>query len=259
MQRSLVCDVKPVSPPMPWSPSSTEAFLACPMAWYLKRQGVIGRVMDTTAMDQGTVFHAAMAAHWNRDRDHKIPLGIVGAFQTVLEQEDLLELGLIGAEVNLGGPPEEAVRHGRYNGTCDLVTENETGLTVTDYKTKAKMDARFADRELRQTQRSWQLRQYAWFVQEKYQKPVTQIRKLLVAFTPVLKVWLATYPVTQETLTTWWDQANQVWAAMDLLETQDQRWIWQNPDACERYGWDWRCQFYEICWDGAPMEYKENV
>ena len=249
--------------PRPWSPSSTEVFLACPMAWYLKRQGVQGRPMDTTAMDQGTEFHTHMAAYWWCRGDLRKYLLVApwhNILKTVIDQEGdaLRENGFVGAEVVLGGPPEEAARHGRYPGTCDLVTENETGLTVTDYKTKAKMDPRFADRELRQTQRSWQLRQYAWFVQEKYGRPVTQIRKLLVAFTPVLKVWLATYPVTPAMLNDWAIQAHEVWNQMDRMIATEV-FPWQNPDACERYGWDWRCQFYEICWDGAPMEFKETV
>ena len=253
---------------MPWSPSSTEAFLACPMAWYLKRQGVVGRPMDTTAMDQGTEFHAAMARWWTYlnapgfeevgPYSENLYVDVAARFVVKQECKNLLEQGIVGVEVVLGGPPEEAARHGRYPGTCDLVTENATGLTVTDYKTHRRMEARFADRELRQTQRSWQLRQYAWFVQEKYQRPVTQIRKLLVAFTPVLKVWLATYPVTRGGLIEWHHQAQMVWSMMDQI-LMDHEAPWQNPDACERYGWDWRCQFYEICWDGAPMEYKETV
>ena len=251
---------------MPWSPSSTEAFLACPMAWYLKRQGVQGRPMDTTAMDQGTAFHAAMAHVWNGgilDLVWETPI-VEAVGRTMLQVgEELQGYGVVGTEINLGGPPEEALKHGRYPGTCDLITKNATGLTVTDYKTKAKMDARFADRELRQTQRSWQLRQYAWFVQKKYQRPVTRIRKLLVAFAPVLKVWLATYPVTQASLRVWFDQALTIWENMDRVDrTIDSDYNlspWQNPDACERYGWDWRCAFYEICWDGQPIEYKESA
>ena len=227
------------------------------MAWYLARQGAVGRVMDTTAMDQGTAFHAAM--HDCLLRYGYLPETTIGKAVALSMEEDIREDGYIASEVVLGGSPEEAARHGRYPGTCDLVTENATGLTVTDYKTKAKMDSRFADRELRQTQRSWQLRQYAWFVQEKYQRPVTQIRKLLVAFTPVLKVWLATYPVTKPALVQWHQQANQVWELMDDVEDMGPTRVWQNPETCERYGFDWRCQFYEICWDGAPMTYKETT
>lgn len=245
---------------MAWSPSSTEEFLQCPMRWYLKRQGAVGRAMDTSAMDQGTDFHAAMAMTWQFGAPGGWPSPIEKAIALTFAQEGeaLRERMIIALEQSLGGPEEERLRHGRYNGTCDLVTENATGLTVTDYKTKAKMDARFADGELRQTQRSWQLRQYAWFVQEKYSRPVTKIRKLLVAFTPVLKVWLVDYPVTQESLVQWYRQAEDVWYMMDMMAENDPELDyvpWQNPDACERYGWQYRCQFYGKCWEGEELAF----
>lgn len=251
---------------MAWSPSSTEKFLSCPMRWWLDRQGAIGRVRDESAMEQGTEFHNAMAALWEEDGNFYWPNRVIEqAVERVIEQElvTLREQGVVCVECVLGGTEDERLCHGRYPGTCDLVTENEhvsengtRGLTVTDYKTKMTLQPAYVDAELRQTQRSWQFKQYAWFVQEKYQRPVTHVRKLLVAFKPSLKVWLVSYPVTQEELNTWWLQANQVWAAMDLLETQEKQWIWQNSDACERYGWQHRCDHYEQCWDGAPIEYK---
>ena len=249
---------------MPWSPSSTEAFLACPMAWYLKRQGVQGRPMDTTAMDQGTEFHAAMARWWTYlnapgfeevgPYSENLYVDVAARFVVKQECKNLLEQGIVGVEVVLGGPPEEAARHGRYPGTCDLVTENATGLTVTDYKTKAKMDAMYADRELRETERSWQLFQYSWFVQEKFQRPVTKKRKLLVTFKPALKVWLIDYPVTQQELSKWYRGAQRIWGLMDEIESLDSyESVWQNGNSCERFGWDWRCEYHEICWSGAPI------
>jgi hypothetical protein len=164
----------------------------------------------------------------------------------------------LDTELNLGGTAEEAARHGRYPGTADLVTEDADGLCVTDYKTHWKMDAKYADGELRQTARSWQLRQYAWFVQQRYDRPVTRVRKLLVAFTPALKVWLYTHPLTQQELSAWHIQAQAIWKQMDAMEkplTQYQQ-AWQNAGECERYGWAWRCGHYEHCWDGAPITYE---
>jgi hypothetical protein len=158
--------------------------------------------------------------------------------------------GVLATEVVLGGPVEEAARHGRYPGTADLVTIEGTGLCVTDYKTHWKMEAQYADRELRQTARSWQLRQYAWFVQERYGQPVTKVRKLLVAFTPALKVWSYTSEVTQQALSEWYEQADQVWALMDIAPR------WRNPLSCEQFGWAWRCGYYEHCWDGADLTYE---
>ncbi len=140
-------------------------------------------------------------------------------------------------------------RHG-HPGICDLITINETGLTVTDYKTKLRMEAQYADRELRETQRSWQLLQYAWFVELKYGVPVTQIRKLLVTFGPTLKVWLVSYPLTSSQLSSWYRQAVRVWESMDTMEHDDLERAWQNEQSCERYGWIYRCGFYHRCWEG---------
>ena len=218
------------------------------MAWYLKRQGVQGRPMDTTAMDAGTAFHAMMAEYWGHRQLPPAIDDVTRGVRLALDQEDLQERGIVGTEVMLGGSPEEAERHGRYPGTCDLVTENGTGLTVTDYKSHRRMEPRFADRELRETERSWQLNQYAYFIQKKFSRPVTKKRKLLVAFAPVLKVWLIDYPVTQPMLTAWYRRAEQVWALMDRMETAAVEDVWQDPQACEKYGWEWRCQYHELCW-----------
>ena len=239
-----------------WSPSSTETFLSCPRKWWLNRQGVVGRAQDESAREQGSAFHAAMAAYWNETTFVNESGLVTKAVERALQQERdaLRERGVVGVEVNLKGDDAEAARHSRYPGICDLITDNGGGLTVTDYKTKNKMDAKYADGELRQTQRSWQLKQYAYFVQQKYGRPVTHVRKLLVAFAPALKVWLVSYAVTQQELSGWYSQARTVWEQMDRIEFYDDgRKVWQNAGECERYGWMWRCPYYETCWDGAPM------
>ena len=235
------------------------------MKWWLDRQGAIGRVRDETAMEQGTAYHAAMARYWTDDgptlwfSDQLIARAVE---RTIVQEGDALrEQGIVCVECVLGGTTEEIAKHGRYPGTADLVTDNGVGLTVTDYKTKATLQPAYVDAELRQTQRSWQFKQYAWFVQQKYGREVTQVRKLLVAFKPTLRVWLATYPVTQQELSKWYRQALRVWEQMDQMENEhldDCGGAWQNADACERYGWQYRCDFYGICWEGAPLAYKET-
>lgn len=235
-----------------WSPSSTETWLACPLKWWLARQGVEGRATDTSAQEQGTQFHEVIAGYWATGQHVDIANPAVNraVFRVIAQEgEALREQGIVGIEVNLDGNDEEAARHGRYPGTCDLITDNGVGLTVTDYKTKMKMDAKYADGEIRQTQRSWQLKQYAYFAQLKYGRPVTQVRKLLVAFTPALKVWLATYVVTQQELSMWHHQAENVWREMDQM-IDGLSPTWQNTETCERYGWQWRCQYYSKCWEG---------
>lgn len=220
-------------------------------------------------MEQGSDFHAAMAATWLHGAPGGWPAPIETAVARVFAQEGdaLREQGIVCVECVLGGPADEAARHGRYAGTCDLVTDNGAGLTVTDYKTKASLQPAYVDAELRQTQRSWQFKQYAWFVQEQFGRPVTHVRKLLVAFKPTLRVWLQTYPVTQQELSVWYAQAQDVWNLMDSMtgEWHDAHGddsgplsVWQNADACERYGWQHRCDYYEHCWDGQPIEYAKE-
>ena len=245
---------------MAWSPSSTEKFMQCPMRWWLDRQGAIGRARDESAMEQGSAYHAVMALHWKEwPLVVDIHPDVRKAVDRTLAQEGeaLREQGVVCVECVLGGTDEERLRHGRYPGTADLVTDNGSGLTVTDYKTKNTLQPAYVDAELRQTQRSWQFKQYAWFVQERFNRPVTRVRKLLVAFKPSLRVWLATYPITQHELSMWRMQAEQVWHLMDGV-VDGMVAPWQNADACERYGWQHRCDHYEHCWDGAPIEYKET-
>lgn len=253
--------------PGPWSPSSTRDFMSCPRLWLNKRQGLEERArVWNPALLAGTVFHAGMKhdiegtewdcmellkAGWPPEEE-----GLEKACNAVLRgielarQEALWHDGMIVAlEDCLGGDPEEAARHGRYPGTADLVTEDKQGLMVTDYKTHWSRDARYADADLRETQRSWQLKQYAWFAQEKYQKPVTRVRKLLVYFTPVLRVWLVEYPVWD--LAPWHAQAQEVWYQMDCLAGYGPHKppvAWQHEESCERYGWVHRCSFYDSCW-----------
>ena len=246
---------------MVWSPSSTERFMQCPMRWWLDRQGAIGRTRDESAMEQGSDYHAAMARYWTEGDWPEDPT-IARAMERTISQEGnaLREQGITCVECVLGGTDEERQRHGRYPGTADLVTDNGVGLTVTDYKTKNTLQPAYVDAELRQTQRSWQFKQYAWFVQQRFERPVTHVRKLLVAFKPSLRVWLATYPITQHALSQWHIQAQAVWRLMDRMEkplTPFEK-PWQNADACERYGWQHRCDHYETCWDGQPIEYKET-
>lgn len=262
----------------PWSPSSTRDFMACPQLWLNKRHGAPERArVFHPGLLAGTAFHRGMEAYlsggnpqeavevsvardWPQEGTEGFPRDKV--LSTVLmglhrgyEALDLKPTGVLGLEVRLSGPEEEALRHGRYAGTSDLVEELEDGsLGVWDYKTHWSRDARYSDPDLRETQRSWQLRQYAYFAQGYYEKPVSMVSKLLVYFAPVLKVWTVSYRVTQEQLTAWYAQAQEVWYQMDGMAGYGPHkppQPWQNEGSCERYGWQWRCSYYDTCWEGA--------
>src|SRR5258708_4995548 len=117
---------------MPWSPSSTEKFMSCPQKWWLDRQGVVGRARDESAMEQGTEFHECMASYWTDSPwivpayDLASPLVSKAVERTIVQEGVALrEQGVVCVECVLGGTEEERLRHGRYPGTADLVTQNE--------------------------------------------------------------------------------------------------------------------------------------
>jgi hypothetical protein len=250
--------------------------MACPVLWLNKRQGVPERPrVFHPALLAGTAFHAGMEAYLSggtpqqaleaavaRDwpegdteglSQEKVCAMVLGALDTAYVELSPGDSGMLACEVVLGGPPEEAERHGRYAGTSDLITENETGLTVTDFKTKIKIEPQYVDRELRETARSWQLKQYGWFAEKMYEKPVTKLRKLLVSLSQP-KVWLYTHDVLTGELEEWHLQAQEVWWQMDCMagfSPNVEAHPWRHEDACERYGWAFRCGYYGICWEGA--------
>lgn len=262
---------------MAWSPSSVRDFQLCPRLWWLKRQRVQERSSSVWSPGNlcGVAFHKGMEAlicGGNGDVESAVysvlddwPVGVEGmgdagkrivrgAIAAKLEMPFVTETEhVLGCEVMFGDNAEEAARHGRYPGTADLITEDADGIIVTDYKTHYKREAKYSDEELRETQRSWQLKQYAWFAQEKYQKQVTRVRKILVYFTPVLKVWSYTHTLKNDELANWYAQATELWMTMDAMNALEMSASWQNGDACERFSWQWRCSMYSYCWDGEEI------
>lgn len=256
---------------MPWSPSSVNDYLACPRKWWLKRHGAQERtaLVWSPGMLCGTAFHAGMAAKVCGGSDietavynalEEWPLGVEGmndAAKRIIKAIGLVELPenerVLGCEVILDDNVEEAKRHGRYAGTADLISEDADGLIVTDYKTHWRKEAQYADAELRETCRAWQFKQYAHFAQQKYQKRVHTLRKILVYFTPALKVWPYECPLSVEQLQHWQMQAVSVWESMDA-DTMLGGVTVQNANECERYGFQWRCGFYHMCWEGLHSQ-----
>src|SRR5690348_4670212 len=143
-------------PSGPWSPSSTRDFMACPVLWLNKRQGVPERPrVFHPALLAGTAFHAGMEAYlsggtpqqaveasvardWPQEAmegfsQDKVVSTVLLGLHRGYEELALKPVGILGCEVRLSGPAEEALRHGRYAGTADLVEELEDGsLNVWD-------------------------------------------------------------------------------------------------------------------------------
>jgi hypothetical protein len=254
------------------------------MRWWLQRHGARAQSSNwSPGLTAGTLFHEAMASALTLNDGEAVtyqpapehlaawPASVTSVTfddvcarvykavrETLTTQSAALrrDQRVLATELNLGGPADEAARHGKYWGTLDLLTEDAEGLCVTDYKTHWKMDSKYADAELRATARSWQFRQYAYRAQEIYKRPVTRVRKLLVAFTPTVRVWpLYTHAITQAELSIWHARAQAAWKVMDHMDASLMP-AWQNEKACEKFGWAWRCEYYTNCWDGEPLNWE---
>src|SRR5690349_16935879 len=139
----------------PWSPSSVRDYMACPRLWLNKRQGLQERArVFHPALLAGTAFHKGMEAYlsggtpqqavedsvardWPQEGygdylQEKVSSTVLLALHRAYEELAPRPVGILGCEVRLSGPEEEAVRHGRYAGTADLIEEGEGDLCVTD-------------------------------------------------------------------------------------------------------------------------------
>lgn len=249
---------------MVWSPTHVDRYVLCPQKWWFQLQE--GEQPPTMQQAVGTSIHSGLAACWDggvasvhaeKKLEEIWHEGIVEDMDVVRgwmlkglsrAQQKLDELvqdhgRVVGTEVALG-PGERP----NYPGTADLITEHGVGedkyLVVTDYKTHWNLDDRFVQGNLVETERSWQLHQYAWFAQEVYKKPVRFVRKLMVRCQPSPKAWVFAAQVKPGRLEAWRKSAEHLWTDM----TRDASVYGGHPlpvwSACERYG---RCKFYERC------------
>ena len=274
-----------------WSPSSTLTWLECPLKWSRRRAGepeAQGRWHP--AMLVGTALHAGWARYLDPTQPEESLVRAQAALSRALVEEWPTVLGyssdgwemeaveavalkclervavkflpdlladagkVVAVECTLG---EGDRNRGEYPGTADLITEHgpvdARYLVVTDYKTHWTVGEGAASRYQTQTERSWQLTQYAYFAQKMYSLPVRYIRSLHVAVSPTPKAWPYACPVTQERLDTWRGYADSIWARMDAQSGNEDvsTTPWPNWDSCEKYGAAYRCGYYERCHGGT--------
>ncbi len=263
-----------------WSPSSTELWLTCPLKWSLHRQGVPeapgrwhpaqlvgtslhagwGRYLDPTQPEKSlqeanAALVESLQSGWPDAEDTgqwdvaAVSLMAAKCLKKVIDvylPQLLDDFGTVLATECVLGAGDKASR--QYPGTSDLITEHGPTdaryLVVTDYKTHWTVDGERASRYLSQTERSWQLTQYAWFAQQKFTVPVRYIRSVHVAVTPWPKAWIYTCPVTQKRLDTWYQYACRLWDSMHAMQGGGIR-PWPNWDSCEKYGAAYRCGYYD--------------
>lgn len=247
---------------MVWSPTHVERYLLCPQKWWFQLQE--GEQPSTFQQAVGTAIHAGIQAHWLGGDPQVVAEQSLGdtwhvgiaedplmvrtwmgkALQRALSKVDdlLQDQGQVVATEKALGPGERP----NYPGTLDLLTQHgeDPYLVVTDYKTHWNLDDRFVQGNLVETERSWQLHQYAWFAQEVYKLPVRYVRKLMVRCQPQPKAWVYAALVKPGRLEAWRKTAEYVWADMDRDASVYGGHPLANWSSCERYG---RCQFYERC------------
>lgn len=261
-----------------WSPSHVNKWLECPLKWSLQRQGVEGvREKWSPGLVVGTALHAGLAqAFGGSEQDaaycgeiaggtlaNDWPQGDTGDFDLDVVRHKMLNalakaldkrgelLGdygrVLGVEVKLGDGDRET---GQYPGTADLITQhgNPPGidapeyLCITDWKSHWSLDDYYVEKELSETERNWQLHQYAWFAQQVYSVPVKYLRKVVIRCVPSAKVWVYTHEVTQRRLEQWHGYALEVWDRMGNDAGCEPPWSappnWQS---CRKYG---KCEYY---------------
>lgn len=239
------------------------------MKWELGRQGVPGvRERWSPGIIVGTAFHAGMAAHmvgpgnpgvevaeaslvanWpSEDVDtgefvrETVVDRMLGAVRRAQQLAPALledEGNVVAVEDKLGPGDREL---GQYPGTADLITEHGPAdgryLAITDWKTHWSLDDYYVEKELSETERNWQLHQYAYFARLKYGKPVKVVRKVVVRCLPSPKAWVHAVGVDEARLDAWYHHALPVW---DLMDT---KLVWPNWQSCRKYG---KCEYYYRC------------
>ena len=258
-----------------YAPSHTLDYLRCPrLSQYAREWEPAGEWMEWVPnLLVGQAIHAGIAWELNggvavleavqvlaKGWPHEIP-----GFEAA---QDLMVKGLkkaLGQDLLGGGrlvAVEECLDHehmataedgsSSYDpipGVCaiaDMIHETIHGeLSVTDHKSKLVLDSKWINRQIRDTETSWQLFDYARRASLKYNRWVTEIRQHLVVCSPVARSVIETVAITPERLIQWTRSAEEVWGRMydDELGA----------------GWDWAYPMnWTSCWDftrnedGAP-------
>ena len=163
-------------------------------------------------------------------------------------QEELLEGirgSLVGVEVCLD---HTDTPHTPVPGSCaiaDMVHRPYGWLSITDHKTKLSLDAKWIPKQLRDTETSWQLFDYARRATLLYGEWVKEVRQNLIVCSPKPKAVLETVFISPERLIHWTRSAETVWARMQ----EDAELAWAGRDGkragCpDAYPMNWTS-----CWD----------
>lgn len=265
-----------------FGPSSMETYHRCPRLWHYstsyepivdhyRPHPMIGTLMHKaiasamTTVEKKTLWQGGSLAigsevedklvyelekDWQPNPFLELPAGTVllqKAIKTALSSLEILLLGKIveAVEVSLG------------QGTVDLALRSQAGIEIWDHKWHEKQDPKWVDRELRRTETTSQLWDYASFWLDQYEEAPVLIGKHMVSGTPN-KAWRFGVAISPSRLQRW-RESRDYW----LLQAQVDHYKWyergsrpaMNLSSCWDYG---QCPFYGTCHnmdgDGTPPE-----
>ena len=113
---------------------------------------------------------------------------------------------------------------------CVLAREDGT-LEVWDWKSKMRLDDQYLGETMRATLHQWQLLDYAWHVQEWFQRPVSRAGWGLIVLAPSTKARLLPVKLEPGRLDQWRRDADQIWFQMSGDDHNAQA-RWHNWEAC---------------------------
>lgn len=163
-----------------------------------------------------------------------------GGLRQILDHEEVIDV-----EKRLWPTSDQSSR--RNSVVIDLITERGQDLIVTDHKTSLKLDAKWVDKNLLESESSWQLWDYAWRVGQYLGKPVTHCRTHLLVLSPRAKSYLHEFRIDQATLERWHVGAMTEWSYIRALQEEAQAgetYPMRLTSCHNKYG---KCIFYDAC------------
>ena len=151
-----------------------------------------------------------------------------------------------------------------FIGTLGELDNPEDPLIVLDWKTKNKVDTRSINTVKADFEISWQLKHYAWAVQEQYQRKVSHVGVVVVIMAPQLEVYYWPVPVNQDFLyNVWLPGARSTWAQMERIHAgvatpamADSHYAYDDKGRCEYMNMCFKCDLDE---DLALYEGYEQI
>lgn len=251
--------------PKPFRPSAVEKWTRCPTLWL--REDVQGWQRPVTAFSpeicMGVAVHAGLAALWKREVDHKYR--VLNVFEEMWPKENPfldrelhedLALKMVMEAITwcqgfmVDAEPlmiEEALDEDGTT-TPDLVTRENRGVVITDWKLHYEVKPEHVHYRLEGPERVHQFQDYIWRVGEKLGEPVRLFRAVHLVCQPKRMIRAVTFVPNPEAQAEWLRQARRKWHLMGMMAA-DPTLAYRNENGCKLYGEKWPCPQWTACWD----------